>query len=306
MSVQNFTDVQNFIRKDNINTIWDVIIDEEIFKFLTRDIQSNVLKLFNENIKGFFEAERIKQTNLIDMNKKYILLILNYIKKNYPNNMPNKIKIYDNSEAKEAITYEEIQNEKKTQFEMDLMKRQQEFTNAMSLDVPEVPIFKDNFTDEPISEMDKMIKEMTAKRNYDIELINRSYNQGNDNWLKPEETSIKSEKFITPLQKQVKNKEEQRDKSVSWGNNEILEIENQLFLDKQDHEDNIFKKLKRVNTFENISLSINENGGINENSGINEKTFHDRLTSIEDKIEIYSHKIDKIYDIMQLLQNNKI
>jgi hypothetical protein len=112
MSVQNFTSVQNFIKKDNIDTIWDVIIDEEMFKFLSRDIQSNVLKLFNENIKGFFETERIKQTSLIEMNKKYILLILNYIKKNYPNNMPNKIKIYQDSETKESSTYEEIQNEK--------------------------------------------------------------------------------------------------------------------------------------------------------------------------------------------------
>jgi len=276
--------IQEFSTKENIDTIWDVIIDEDIFKFLTRDIQSNVFKLFTENIKGFFEVERKKAKNLIDMNKKYIILILTYIKKNYPNNIPSKIKIYDEPETKQPITYEEIQNEKKTQFEMDFMKRQQEFTNAMSLEVPEVPEFMDKFTDEPISEMDKMIKEMTAKRNYDIEQINHSYQQGNDQWLKPQETSIKSEKFMFSSQKLEQNKivEQQgrnEDKTVSWGENEIV------FL--KDEEEDIFKKLKKVKSFENINFSINE------------KTFEERLTNIEEKIEMYNEKIDKVLGLLQ-------
>lgn len=276
--------IQEFNTKENIDTIWDVIIDEDIFKFLTRDIQSNVFKLFTENIKGFFEVERKKAKNLIDMNKIYIILILTYIKKNYPNNIPSKIKIYDEPETKQPITYEEIQNEKKTQFEMDFMKRQQEFTNAMSLEVPEVPEFMDKFTDEPISEMDKMIKEMTAKRNYDIEQINHSYQQGNDQWLKPQETSIKSEKFMFSSQKLEQNKivEQQgrnEDKTVSWGENEIV------FL--KDEEEDIFKKLKKVKSFENINFSINE------------KTFEERLTNIEEKIEMYNEKIDKVLGLLQ-------
>lgn len=288
--------IQNFIKKENIDTIWDVIIDEDIFKFLTRDIQSNVFKLFTENINGFYEVERTNAKNLIDMNKKYMILILNYIKKNYPNNMPNKIKIFDDSETKQPITYEEIQNEKKTQFEMDFIKHQQDFTNAMSLEVPEIPEFMDKFTDEPIGEMDKMIKEMTAKRNYDIEQINHSYQKGNDQWLKPQETSIKSEKFIVPPQKLEQNKVieqqninkilnngNQKDKSVSWGKNEILFLEEK----EEQEEENIFKKLKKVKSFENINLAINE------------KTFEERLTNIEEKIEMYNEKIDKVLFLLQ-------
>ena len=271
--------IQNFLKKDNIETLWEVIVDADMFKFLSRDIQSNIYKLFFENIKGFFETERIKSTNLIDMNKKYIILILNYITKNYPTNIPNKIKIYEESDTKEPITYEEIQNEKKTQFEMDLMKHQHEFNNAMSLKVPETPEFKDKFTDEPISEMDKMIKEITAKRNYDVEKINNSYQKDNDTWLKPQETSIKSEKYIQEKVIQDKyNLNSEKNKSVTWGDNEVFSNSNNDFLKE---EDNIFKKFKKIN----IST--------------NEKSFEKRLTDIEEKLEIYNNKIDKVLQILQ-------
>ena len=75
--------IGNFLQKDNISMLWDVISDEDIFKFLTKDIQSKISNVFLNNINGFFETERTKTNNLIEMNKKYILLILNYIKSNF-------------------------------------------------------------------------------------------------------------------------------------------------------------------------------------------------------------------------------
>jgi hypothetical protein len=300
MSVQNVIGVQNFLKKENVDTLWDVIIDEDIFKFLTREIQVNVFKLFNENMKGFFDVERIKTSKLVEMNKKYILLILNHIKKNYPNNMPSKIKIFNDSETKEPITYEEIQNEKKTQFEMELMKKQQEFTNSMSLQVPEVPDFKDNFTDEPISEMDKMIKEITAKRNYDVEQISKA-NKGSienaDTWLKPQETSVKSEKLTPNISQHIiqetnsrskyqtiEDTEVQKNKNVSWGQNEEYNIPS--LSDEMDEDNNIFNKLKKIpSNLQNITLTMNEN-------------TEERLTQIEKTLYLYNSKIDKILDLL--------
>ena len=73
----------------------------------------------------------------------------------------------------------------------------------MSITFPEKPYFADKYSDSPISEMDIMIKEMTAKRNYDVEQINRNYqtniNQA-DNWLKSQETSVKAEKLNSGFQ----------------------------------------------------------------------------------------------------------
>ena len=60
--------IGNFLQKENINMLWDVISDEDIFKFLTRDVQSKISQLFLNNINGFFETERTKTNSLIDLN----------------------------------------------------------------------------------------------------------------------------------------------------------------------------------------------------------------------------------------------
>ena len=113
----------DFLQKGNISMLWDVISDEEIFKFLPRDLQLNVSQMFINNVNGFFEVERKKTNNLIEINKKYIILILNHIKNNFQKKPHNKIKILEDEPVKEIITYEEIHNERKSQFEKDLAKR---------------------------------------------------------------------------------------------------------------------------------------------------------------------------------------
>ena len=188
----------DFLQKGNISMLWDVISDEAIFKFLPRELQLKVSQMFINNVNGFFEAERKKTNSLMEINKKYIILILNHIKNNFQIQTHNKIKILEEEPVKEIITYEEIHNERKSQFEKDLAKRQEEFTNAVTVKVPEVPEFTDKQIETPIKEMDKIIKEMTAKRNYDVEQINRNYQSdinSSSNWLKSQETSIKSEKI---------------------------------------------------------------------------------------------------------------
>jgi len=257
-------DIHTFLQKDNINTLWDVITDEDIFKFLSRDIQNKISETFLENLKGFFHVESKKNNNLIDMNKKYILLILNFIKTNFSQKLPNKIKIFDDIPLKELITYEEIHNEKISQFDKDLIRRKEEFTNSMTLSVPEMPSFSDNFTDEPISEMDKIIKEMTLKRNYDVEQINNNYKK-DDSWLKPQKTSIKNEKFTNKLINNENNNEnnyENKSKNVTWSDNKEIDI---------NTEENIFKKLKRIEQ-PNITLTFNE------------KSVEERLTKIENTL----------------------
>ena len=301
-----------FLLKENLEMLWDVISDEEIFKFLSRDIQSKIADLFSKNIKGFYDIERIKINNLIDLNKKYILLILNHIKKTYPY-QPNKIKIYDEVPIKEQhITAEEIQNERKTQFEKDLQERQQEFENSINVKVPPVPEFSDKYEDKPISEMDKILKEMTAKRNYDVEQINHNYNSDitqTNNWLKPQETSLKNEK-LTP---QKSNEEQSQNysrfkflnnidennsenletnktispkKNVSWSDNSNFEL-------VDEDEQNIFNKLKKVNKKEEVRNNITL-----EMQTINE----DRISNLENEMKTINNKIDMIID---LLKQNK-
>jgi hypothetical protein len=265
----------NFLEKRNIDTLWEVIADEDIYTFLTKEAQHSVHKIFTENIKGFFDTEKNETKDVIEMNKKYILLILNYIKTRYPEKIPNKIKIYEEPVTKELITYEEIQTDKKTQFEKEWLRIQDEFTKTMSIPVPNAPKFEDETVDEPIKEMDKMIREIAMKRNYEVDIINQS-NENNknvnvDQWLKPKETSIKNDKLVPKISKE---------KNVSWGENS-----NFIELEEKEYETNILKKLKLI---KNESLSKSPS------------SIEDRLTELEVSLQKYNSKIDRL---MNLLEN---
>lgn len=289
--------INNFLDKDNINTLWDVISDEDIFKFLSRDIQSNVAELFTKNIKGFFEVEKLKTNNLIDMNKKYIMLILNNIKNNYTQQLPNKIKILDESPMKELITYEEIQNDKKSQFEKDFQQRQQEFENIMTVKTPPVPEFSDKYADTPIKEMDKIIKQMTSSRNYDIEQINKTVNY-DENWLKPQETSIKTEKNVFKEETQLLGNNS-RLRYLTNENQDVFNSSNKKSVTwESDTEESIFKKLKKVPAVtDNININFEEFNNNNDNESTEYK-----ITVLQREVKTLHSKLDMI---IELLKQNK-
>ena len=296
----------NFLKEQNIKMLWDVVSDEDIFRFLTPDNQSKIYQLFLNNIEGFSENEGTKTISLVNLNKKYILLILNHIKKTYS---PSKIKIHNEQQQplKELITFEEIQNDRKSQFEQDFNRIQEEFEDSISIKPPPVPEFTDpkGKTDEPIKEMDKILKEMQSQRKYEVEQINRSYNTSNniDNWLKPQETSLKTEKYENKKQElQTNNRFKYLNeldqnlspkKNVTFNNNDqvntfISEIE------VEDDEDiNIFAKLKKVNKKEgNIRLEIDETN--TKDTNLNE----DRIAKLERNVLNLSQKIDKILSLL--------
>jgi hypothetical protein len=280
--------IKQFIQKENINMLWDVISDEDIFKFLSRDIQAKIYQLFVNNIQGFFDTEKVKPNSLVDINKKYILLILNHIKNTYPY-QPSKITIHTEptKELKELITFEEIQNDRKSQFERDLSKKQEEFEDFMSIKAPPVPEFSDKDKDSPIKEMDKILKEMQTQRNYEIQQINKNYSTNNnsqvDNWLKPQETSLKNQKLLKPSNDNLLVKDK---KNVSF--NDIEEIN--TFNTEDEEDNNIFSKLKKVSDKqnENITLQIHEQGVFEE----------DRITKLEREVRDINKKMDKILELL--------
>jgi hypothetical protein len=296
--------ISGFLHQDNISTLWEVISDEEIFKFLPKDSQSKISQVFLNNVRGFFETEKTKTTNLVDMNKKYIILILAHIKQHFVPQMPNKIKISDEPTPKELITYEEIQTDRQSQFEKDLSRRQDEFTRTMTLTAPQAPDFTDKVEDKPIEGMDRLIKEMTAKRNYEVEQINRNYTSDinqTSNWLKPQETSVKTDKFPTQqdttssasrfkfLNLDEPISSEGGKKNVTWGANKEISATN-LDSTDDDLETNIFKKLKRVGpepaAQNNIQLSLHE------------APQEDRLANVERQIAALAAKMDTLIELL--------
>jgi hypothetical protein len=279
--------IKEFIKKENIDMLWEVISDEQIFSYLSRDIQGNVYHLFINNVKGFFDNEKTNTTSLVEMNKKYILLILNHIRNNYPI-QPNKITIH-HEPVKETITYEEIQNDRRSKFDQDLNRRQEEFEDYMTIKAPPLPEFADKETDRPIKEMDKILKEMQASRNYEIEQISKNQTNSSqaDNWLKPQETSLKTEKFNPIEETQHYSKFKYLNQDVSEGTKEKKNVsfsnieEIQTFNIEEEYDD-IFSKLKKISKQQIETNEIEE----------------DRITKLEREVKNINHKMDRILELL--------
>jgi len=296
--------IEMFLEKTNVYLLWDVLIDEPMIKQICNSqIKTNELQtIFETNIKAFFVREKNNYNSLVELNKKYILLLINYIIKLQDNsidevnrqnsqNVQNsqgfkKIKIHEDDTIQQQITYEDIHNERISKFEKELTKKQEEFTTSMSVSVPPTPNFNDKL-DEPINEIELEIKRIQEQRNYDIELINRSYNandiSNNKNWLTSQETSIKNEKLTLDFQSNMTANTKTNtnvSKHITWSN------ENQFYepLPLQEHgnnqettHDNIFNKLKKIEPI-NYQTQIDE--------------LKNELSSLHNKINIILEKMN--------------
>ena len=171
--------------------------------------------------------------------------------------------------------------------------------------------------------MEKAIQEITAQRNYDVEQINKNNNisitnSNIDNWLKPQETSVKNDKLVQNnatnnnatnnrlkyikiegsdidngiYQNQVidlgkKEKEEIPRKNVTWGTNEIYskneanEIKLEMEeIEKNNYNDNdIFKLFKKVPN--------------------KQETTEDKISILQEDVKNLTNKLDMIIDLLK-------
>lgn len=295
--------IEMFLERENMQLLWDVLIDEPMIKKkCDSQIKINeLIAIFETNIKAFYLREKSNCNSLVDLNKKYILLLINYIIKlqdqsptvpvvqtsqtqQTPQNF-KKIKIHDDVDTTgQQITYEDIHNERMSKFEKELSRKQEEFTNAISLSVPNLPNFKDEL-DQPISEIELEIKRIQEQRNYDIEMINKSHADTNSqNWLTSQETSIKNEKLSFSLTPAKNNPTVANDNSkhITWSNEnkfyEPMPVSSQLQL-QEENTAGLFNKLKKVEPT-NYQSQIDELK--NEVSNLNSKidTILEKISGI--------------------------
>lgn len=185
----NNNNVSNFLKRENVSLLWEVIMDDETIRNKQPGELSQINEVFNTNLKKFYDSSGGNK-NLTEMNKNYITVMMNFINNNFANKrmLP--------SQKKELVTYEDIQSDRLSQFEKDYNNRQQEFSKAMALPVPTAPNFSDKI-DEPLSEIEAEVKRYMAQRNYDVDQLNKTLDSQEtaSNWLKPQETSLKAEKM---------------------------------------------------------------------------------------------------------------
>jgi hypothetical protein len=221
----SYENQNNFLGDNNIKMLWEVILDDDIVVNKNRDEITQINRIFLNIAQQFYDKEKNSHQTLIGMNKKFISVIVNILNQNFPK--PKPLVIHEKETI--PITAEEIQKSRENEFEKEFQRKQDEFTRAMALPVPETPKFADNARDEPISELDVIIKRTIAERNLEMQQITNNFNKSEvENWIKSSETSVRVEKMKENenatqkiklgnlMEYDVPNSENIKTKNVSW------------------------------------------------------------------------------------------
>ena len=275
-------DNQNYFLSDaNIRMLWEIILDDNVVVNKNREEVTIINNIFLKVAQQFYDKEKGGlNKDLIQINKKFITIIVNILNQNFPK--PKPIVIHSGEPI--PITAEEIQKTRTNEFENEFNKKQEEFTRAMSLPVPEVPNFLDNAKDEPISDLDSVIKRAIAERNMEIQKITSTFNnEGVENWIKSSETSINAEKS-TANEMSFKNIKLEK---------ESLGYENQMQNTKSKHitwAEDLIEHLEEPNI---VNLKINE-------------LQQEAHVSLEKKIDILNIKFDLLFGMVEKVLLEKL
>lgn len=152
----------DFLKQANVQMIWEIIAEHPAIKGQPPKVSSEVYNVMIQNIQGFYERETTRMSSLVELNKKFISILIQYISEHYAQKSHSNVKI------------EDIQYERQSKFEQELKQKQSDFSNAMSLPTPPTPRFKDETPELPMTEMAAALKKATEQRNYDMDVINKT------------------------------------------------------------------------------------------------------------------------------------
>jgi hypothetical protein len=294
----------DFITTENIEMIWEIILDDIKPRLKSQEQFSHARGVFINQARLFFEREKNVSQNLMEMNKKFISLIMNSFNSNRQHS-------FQSPPTKQLFKAEDIQADRLNAFEKGLAEKKNDFLNAITVPVPEAPRFSDSSRDEPIGgAMGELIARTLAQRNFEVETFHKTANKEDvEKWLKPAETSVKVEKVQqnqqTASQLEEKQKQYQYNqatpkfiqigeelplapsnkKKISWGENQEYEV-NEISLEINEISStvpNIFSRLKQIKEENPETLEIKKEI----------KNMGEKIVNLEDKMD----------QILELLKN---
>jgi len=201
-----------FITSENVELLWEIIMEEDIVKVIPKNRIYEFRQFYIGQVKQYYEMVCSGSSNLplVKMNQDFIRGFIQKVQ-----SVPQQKRTEPKN--KELYTAEEIQTDRRSQFESELTRKQNEFKNAMTVPVPEIPKFGDQL-DKPMgSAMDELIAKTLAERNYDVQMIQKQNSTNGtastEQFLKGQETSVKVSKpgysnpniNVSPQQNQTQN-----------------------------------------------------------------------------------------------------
>jgi hypothetical protein len=240
-----------FSSKKNIDLLWDILLDELNIK-TNNNLTLQIRTIFEANIKPFVSKANPNK-NLINLNKDFlsqILIALNKLNQNF-----KKINI-SNEELNIAYKIEDIQSYRQNEFEKDLLNKQKEFDNIINPPKPKELDFSIKEKENKITEMEKLIKETIATRNYDIEQLTNNNTKINPN------TNININELLNLNEKDNKKKVKWDEKLISNEN----ETDNIQYVDNYnyDYNNNINNNITDISIQSQIININNEIVNINQ------------------------------------------
>jgi hypothetical protein len=328
--MNNKNEGDSFLSRENVEMIWELIADEDIVRNVNGQEMVNMQKLFLNDIRQFYQRENGSSKDLMNMNKQFIEIMLQKMAK------PTINKPLEAS-VKMAITAEDIQTSRMNEFEKQFAERQNEFSRAMTLKVPEKPEFGDEI-DKPIGEMEDLIARTLAQRNFDIEQIQQNINKEQvKTFLQSQETSIKNEKLetqktmqqiITPRQQEqpMYNVDKNEVKYIQIGQEELPQLNEVIDLQRTVNErrqvswadeENIKLTMggeqeEKPSIFSKLKMKSRENGGGSLSpfesyleTGLKTTTnFNEEFKTLSRKVDDLNSKVDAIFEFIK--KSNKI
>jgi len=185
---------------ENKEMLWELLRDNQAFKGLTNTQYNNVITIFNTTLNQTTTANK----PLMELNKEFISSMLQQLNSIKSNTLQDNVK--NNIVDPKVLTHQEIQKQKRSEFENNLEKRQGEFTKYMKIHVPDAIDFGDNIKEEPISNVDSLIHEKMKERSYDIfdKQEEKTLNEnGTTNTSKKEIKNIDSEQLVNDVSKDI-------------------------------------------------------------------------------------------------------
>ena len=220
----------------NKEMLWELLRDNNAFQGLTNTQYNNVITIFNTTLNQTTTANK----PLMELNKEFISSMLQQLNSIKSNTLQDNVK--NNIVDPKVLTHEEIQKQKRSEFENNLEKRQNEFTKYMKIHVPDTIDFGDNIKEEPISNVDSLIHEKMKERSYDIfdkqeEKTNNINDTTNSNVK--EIKNIDSEPLIKDVSKDIiiSDKDEMLTEAESKtdNNNNNIQKEENIIIQKEEN-----------------------------------------------------------------------
>jgi hypothetical protein len=296
-----------FLTKQNINLLWDVLLDELHIDSNNKSIVTNIRTVFESNINPF--TKNVNQNaQLVILNKQFLSQVLIAVNRLFPNlKQEQEFKRIQISSEEASVPYkiEDIRESRQTDFEKQVNLKRADFENSINLNKPKELDFSEKIDDGKILEMDALIAETVARRKFDIEQIQHTVvSEDAENWLQPQQREPLQPHLEPHLEPQQSRLEPNKTTNTrltpleKTSSNSDLSIYRKLKLKQPEENVVITNPIKKNVTWTDQMPNTNIN---NNNNNISLLIEEFSFPLKKEKIDILTDKVDILIDLMTKL-----